>query len=162
MSYQNAVLRIVIATAALAAAALPAKAQDAMPVFGAINIAYGETLRVNIANLNDPAAPPDPCHVQINFLNADGVNVRTASLTINNGQIGWVNLNFGDASRFRPTVNVDSPLRVALRPVANTLPPPCRAITAEIYETDSGRTSQYIPPIFLPAVQTNANSPLSQ
>ena len=162
MLHHHAVLRFAMAAAALAAA-IPANAQSATPVFGVINVSLGETLRVNVVNLNDPAVPPDPCHVQINYLNADGVIVKTASLMVNNGQIGWANINYLEASKVPPTVNVDSPLRLALRPVVNISPPdPCRAVTAEIYETVSGRTSQYIPPMFLPAVQTNANSPVGQ
>jgi len=162
MLQQNVVLRFALAAAAVAALRTPLKAQDGMPVFGAISITAGETLRVNVVNTADPAVPPDPCGVQINYINADGVTIKTANFTVNNGQIGWGNINYSEATHSRATVNIDSPLRQVLRPVINYLAPPCRVATAEVYETVSGRSTQYVPPMFLPAVQTNANPPLAQ
>ncbi len=136
------------------------KAADISPsaVFSAANIVVGETLRVNIVNLGDPASPPDPCNVQITFVNVNGQTLKTANVSVSVGSIGGATINFLEASQAKVTATTvaESAQRQVIRPVISLSPPdPCRAVmSAEVYDTISGRTSQYIPSIFLPAVQT--------
>ena len=151
---QHALVRFGIVAATLAVASVPTQAQDASPVFGPVGIAFGQTLRVNVVNLSNTDSPPDPCKVQVNFVNAAGQTLKTVSFGVDNGQIGWANITWLEASQARGSVNTDSSQRQVLRPVLGALPP-CRAITAEVFETASGKTNVYIPPVFLPAVQSN-------
>ncbi len=111
MLYLNPVLRMAMAMAALAGAAISLRAQEATPVSASLTSPSGETLRVNVANLSDPATPPDSCNVQVNFVNADGLTVKTTvNINVNNGQFGWANINHLEASRGRATANLDSQL----------------------------------------------------
>jgi hypothetical protein len=155
----NKLVRTVMAFVTLSATGAM-KAADISPsaVFSAANIVIGETLRVNIVNLGNPTSPPDPCNVQINFVNAAGQTLKTSNVTVNVGSIGGATINFLEASQAKvPTATVaESVMRQVIRPVISLSPPdPCRAVmSAEVYDTISGKTSQYIPSIFLPAVQT--------
>jgi hypothetical protein len=153
----NKLMRTVMAFVTLSATgAMKAADIDPPAVFSAANIVLGETLRVNIVNLGDPTLPPGPCNVQITFVNVSGQTLKTSNVSVNVGSIGWATINFLEASQAKVTTTADSSLRQVLRPVTSVLPPgPCRAVmSGEVYDTISGRTSQYIPSIVLPAVQT--------
>ena len=134
----NVMIRTVIAMAAFAAAVVPVKAETfPTPWFPAANITFGETLRLNVVNLGDPTVPPDPCNLQINFVNASGQSVKTSNISVNPNQIGWANVNFLEASQAKVTVAADSAVRQVLRPVITVIPPgPCRVVMSlEVYES---------------------------
>jgi hypothetical protein len=157
----NVMIRIVLAMAGFAAAIIPVRAQSLpMPLFSAANITLGETLRVNIVNLGDPTVPPGPCDLEVTFFNALGQTVKTSNVSVNVGQIGGATVNFLEASQADATVAAGSSLRQVLRPVISVIPPgPCRVVMSlEVYESTSGRTQQYIPPIYIPAAQATTTS----
>jgi hypothetical protein len=149
-SLNNAIRVAMAVVTALCWAAVSVKTADAQvtppPVFSAANIVFGETLRVNIVNLGDPTIPPGPCNVQITFVNTNSQTVKTSNVSTNVGQIGWATVNFLEATQAKVTATADSPLRQVLRPVITVFPPdPCRVVmSAEVYDTVTGRTSQYI------------------
>ena len=156
----NRVARMVMAIVPLMAIGglpRPADAQiDPPAVFTAASISIGQTLSVNIVNLGGPSTvPPGPCNVQITFVNANGQTVKTSSVSVEVGHFGWATVNFAEANQARVTVVADSPLRQVLRPVISVLPPdPCRVVmSAEIYETLTGRTNLYLPAVQLPVEQ---------
>jgi len=162
MFHLRSAVRSKVAQTALALVALGAsggalKAQNnevgPPAVFSVANIVLGETLRVNIVNLGDSTVPPGPCDVQVNFVNTGGVTVKSSQININVGQVGWATINFLEASQATNGATVAP--RQVLRPVISLIPPgPCRVVmSAEVYENITGRTSQYILPMFVPAVQ---------
>lgn len=152
-------VRVVMFVGLFGGAVVSANADDSQvnppAVFSAANIVLGETLRVNIVNLGDPTFPPDPCNVGVTFVNTDGLTVKTSNISVDVGHIGWATVNFLEASQANVTAAAAPAQRQVLRPVITVLPPgPCRVVmSAEVYETVSGRTSQFILPILIPAVQ---------
>ncbi|HTR38642.1 MAG TPA: hypothetical protein VMH80_22205 [Bryobacteraceae bacterium] len=161
----NKVARMVMAIVPLIAIGglpKPADAQiDPPAVFTAASISLGQTFGVNIVNLGGPSTvPPGPCNVQITFVNANGQTVKSSSLSIDVGHIAWATVNFLEASQARVTAVADSPLRQVLRPVISVVPPdPCRVVmSAEIYETLTGRTNLYLPAVQLPMEQSTTST----
>jgi hypothetical protein len=149
--------------------AQPVKAQiDVAPLqhlgFGILGITEGQTMRVNVVNIltpPDPNLPPDPCHIVINYrdangnllLNANGVVIRREADLVG-GQSTALNLNADNFTRtfvgrlqLRPEVQIQQP---ASPPDPNYPPDPCIP-TVEVINNLGGRTQFVIST--LPAIQ---------
>ena len=134
--------------------------------FGMVGITRGQTMRLNVVNLNSPPDPerqsaPDPCRVVLSFRNAQGQPFRNSdgqiirrTVELQSGESAFLDLNgdmFGG-----PSTNADTaPLRVQLRPFVRVLvappdpekqfaPDPCRA-TGEVFDNATLQTSFVIP-----------------
>ena len=141
--------------------AMPTAVED-QAHFGMVGITRGQTMRLNIVNLNAPPdadkqLPPDPCRVVLSFRDAAGHPFRNSDgqvirreVSLQSGQSDFLDLNgdmFGG-----PSTNADTSMRVQLRPFVRVLtappepdrgglpPDPCRA-TMEVFDNASGRTS---------------------
>jgi len=141
--------------------AMPTAVED-QARFGMVGITRGQTMRLNIVNLNAPPdpdkqLPPDPCRVVLSFRDAAGHPFRNSDgqvirreVSLQSGQSDFLDLNgvmFGG-----PSTNADTSMRVQLRPFVRVLtappepdrgglpPDPCRA-TMEVFDNASGRTS---------------------
>ena len=157
------VIGALVVVAALAGARV--RAQDATPMvptgqFGMMGAIRGEVARLNVSNIN--AAPPDPCHAILAFVDAggdvllrpDGSPVRR-EVTLAAGQSAFVQFHAAnfigkDETRvnFRPVV-LAPPDPYAppdpSTPAAPLAPPdPCRA-SLEIIENATGQTRLLIP-----------------
>ena len=125
--------------------------------FGLLDITRGQTARINVANTSspdNPFFPPDPCHVSISFVDADGnVLLNNAGqpvrreVTLDPGHSASLQIN-GD--NFVPRDQV----RLTFRPVVNALPPPCIP-TFEVINNTTGRTSLLSNGTALTAVPTS-------
>jgi len=134
--------------------------------FGMVGITRGQTMRLNVVNLQPPPdpgrqIPPDPCRVVLSFRNAQGQPFRNSdgqiirrTVELQAGESAFLDLNgdmFGG-----PSTNADTaPLRVQLRPFVRVLqgppdpekqipPDPCRA-TGEVFNNTTLQTSFVIP-----------------
>ena len=133
--------------------------------FGMVGITRGQTLRLNVVNLqpppdNDRQSPPDPCRVVLSFRNAQGQPFRNSdgqiirrTVELQAGESAFLDLNgdmFGG-----PSTNANTPsLRVQLRPFVRVIPPPdpdrqvppdpCRA-SAEVFDNATLQTSFVMP-----------------
>ena len=136
-------------------------------IFGMVGITPGQTMRLNVVNLQPPpdpdtnAAPPGPCRVLLSFRNADGQPFMDSNgdsiqrlVELPAGHSAFLDLNADLFSA--PSANADAasaPLRLQLRPFVRVLaappdpekqipPGPCRA-TMEVFDNTSGRTSVF-------------------
>ena len=132
------------------------------PGFGMIGISYGQTLRLSVANTAGllSAFPPDPCRVQMAFLDGDGHYVRkaggregdTANLARKAGRLDAGQSMFLDLSS--DEVMLDGSGRLQVRAAWSNaglgrLPPgPCRA-SLEMIDMATGRTSFALPGVEL-------------
>ncbi len=125
------------------------------PLFGVTGITAFDTLRLNVTNVTGSnGTPPDPCNVQMGFVNAAGAPVRMASGIIDPGHTGSVAINYFEALSASPSANAAA--RIDLRPWVSSPPDPCRiAGSVELVDTISGQTRIGI----LPAVQSNIAPP---
>jgi hypothetical protein len=140
--------------------AMPSGGFEDQARFGMIGITRGQTMRLNIVNLQSPPEgdkqlPPDPCRVVLSFRNAQGQPFRNSdgqiirrTVELQAGESAFLDLN-ADMFSGPPSTNADTtgPARLQLRPFVRTdpdrngLPPdPCRA-TMEVFDNASGRTS---------------------
>ncbi len=133
--------------------------------FGMVGITHGQTMRLNIVNLqpppdNDKQVPP-PCRVVLSFRDAAGQPFRNSDgqiirreMELQAGESAFLDLNgdmFGG-----PSTNADTtgPARVQLRPFVRVLrqppepdrniPPPCFP-TAEVFDNTTLRTTFVVP-----------------
>ena len=134
--------------------------------FGMVGITRGQTLRLNVVNLNAPPdperqSPPDPCRVALTFRNAEGQPFRNSdgqiirrTVELQAGESAFLDLS-GDMFGGPPTNVNTAPLRVQLRPFVRVLqappvpdrqlpPDPCR-VTAEIFDNTTLQTSFVLP-----------------
>jgi hypothetical protein len=141
--------------AAYAASLISATAQpiDPFKAYSTIGISPGETLRLNVVNIGGTHGyPPDPCNVQMGFLNVAGALLKNANATIAPGHAAFVAINYDEASASLTTS--DSRQRVNVRAVVNTLAPPCRTISsAELFNTNLGTDRAYAVPVESPSTQ---------
>jgi hypothetical protein len=139
----------------LAALCAAAFAQNTVPqtdpvkAYSTVGLAPGETLRLDVANIGvTNVVPPGPCNVQMGFVNAAGVLVKSSGVTVPAGHAVFLTLTFEEGSA--STTAVDSRTRVNVRPVLNTsaFPPgPCRTVSsAEVFDAILGRTHLYAVP----------------
>jgi hypothetical protein len=146
-----------------------------------VGITRGQTLRLNVVNLQPPSdpdrqVPPDPCHVVLSFRNAQGQPFRNTdgqiirrTVELPAGESAFLDLN-GDMFG-APSTNVDTaPLRVQLRPFVRVLtsppepdrqlpPDPCRA-TAEVFNNTTLQTSFVMPGVESLGIPDNHNETL--
>lgn len=112
--------------------------------FGILGITRGQTARINVTNTSspdNPFFPPDPCHVTISFVDADGnVLLNNAGqplrreVTLEPGHSAFLQIN-GDNLVPRDQI------RLIFRPVVNVLPPDPCIPTFEVINNLTGRTS---------------------
>jgi len=126
---------------------------------GMVGITLGQTMRLNVVNLNpppDPDVPPGPCRVLLSFRDANGQPFTDGNgqvigqvVELQGGQSAFLDLN-GDLVAGGISTN-GGPARLQLRPFVRVLvappdpdkqipPGPCRA-TMEVFDNTSGRTS---------------------
>jgi hypothetical protein len=133
-----------------------------LTTFGMVGITRGQTLRLNVVNLQPPPDPerqfpPDPCRVVLSFRNAQGQAIRNSdgqiirrTVELQSGESAFLDLN-GDMFGGPPTNANPAPVRVQLRPFVSVLvsppdpdrqlpPDPCRA-TAEVFNNTTLQTS---------------------
>ena len=127
--------------------------------FGMVGITQGQTLRLNVVNLNpppDPEAPPGPCRVLLSFRDPNGQPFTDSNgqvirqvVELQAGQSAFLDLN-GDLFAGGISTN-GGPARLQLRPFVRVLVAPpdpgkqfppgqCRG-TMEVFDNASGRTS---------------------
>ncbi|HWF11032.1 MAG TPA: hypothetical protein VG297_21335 [Bryobacteraceae bacterium] len=118
-----------------------------------------ETVRLHVVNIGGTnGAPPDPCRVNMGFVNLAGQTVKSVATTLGPGQGASIDVTFNEVAQ--PGLFASN--RVAVRPVFYTVPPdPCfAASSAEVFETATGQSRIYaIPSLQYPtpaAVATNA------
>ncbi len=149
-STKRAANRVSLCLGALCAAALAQNAlaqADPFKAYSTIGLATGETMRLDVVNVGGTNGfPPDPCNVQMGFINAAGVLLKVANGTVQPGHAAFITLTFAEATATATT----APTRVNIRPALNTsaLPPgPCRMVSsAEVFDAVQGRTHLYAVP----------------
>src|SRR5215831_2842281 len=128
---------------------------------GMVGITQGQTMRLNVVNLNpppDPDAPPGPCRMLLSFRDANGQPFTDSNgqeigqvVELQGGQSAFLDLN-GDIFAGGISTN-GGPARLQLRPLVGVLvsppdpekqypPGPCRA-SMEVFDNASGRTSVF-------------------
>jgi len=121
-------------------------------LFGILGITRGQTARINVANVSspdNPLLPPDPCHVTISFVDADGnVLFNNAGQPVQRevilqpGHSAFLQINgdnFVDRGQARLTFR---PVVVVTPPDPNSPPDPCIP-TVEVISNTTGRTSLF-------------------
>ncbi len=118
------------------------------PGFGMIGLCAGQSLRINVANVDLPALnefPPGPCRVEIALYDELGnLLLPAVEKTLTAGRSTHIDLNGDDVltrdlmrREVRPSVRL---LSNTTRDGAGLLPPgPCRA-TVELFDNQTGRT----------------------
>jgi hypothetical protein len=132
--------------------------------FGIQGITRGQTARLNVVNVSsadDPLYPPDPCHVTMWFVDADGNQLLNIAgqpvrrdLTLEPGHTAFLQIN-GDNLIPRDQV------RLTFRPVVSVTPPdpnippdPCIP-TLEVINNTTGHTSLLVNGTSLTPAQTS-------
>src|SRR5580692_10111598 len=124
--------------------------------FGFVGISANETLRLNVSNISGATrtSPPDPCRVEVTFVNATGTELLPDVQTpLTPGQSTSINRN--GAALLGSVTGTDSftadsvslPLRTEVRPIirivpdaTTRLPPgPCVS-TVELIDNQTGKT----------------------
>jgi hypothetical protein len=111
---------------------------DPPGVYAVVGINPVETLRFHVSNIGGTAgSPPDPCKVQLGFLNMAGGLIKSNTVTLNPGQSTFLDLTFADM----PSATVGAN-RMQARPVFFAGPTDsCYAdSSAEVFETSSGQS----------------------
>jgi hypothetical protein len=115
-----------------------------------VGITPEETLQLNIVNIQQVGAPPDPCRVTLRFLNSSGIVLKQAVVTVKPREAASLKLTGAETgTTFRSEVHP-----VLLVP-ANE-PTGCSALgSVEVFNTSTGQTSLLVHPIYLslPAAQ---------
>lgn len=111
--------------------------------FGMLGIVTGQTARLTVVNLATGQLPPNPCRVQLSFLDTTGQPVQgdggpvVTTATLAPGATASLN--------FRAIANFGT--RIMIRPVVRALSPAsCAAVsTAELVDNASGSTVVAVP-----------------
>jgi hypothetical protein len=116
-------------------------------VFSPMAFAFGQTARVNIAQIGDPTIFPAgaACGIIVNYFAADGTSLAPPF----RGQVEPGKIVFVDLDRNSLPIRTNRvPFRVAVRLVGdpNLVPDPCSQIRAsvEVYDNFTGRTMVFI------------------
>ncbi|HXS94042.1 MAG TPA: hypothetical protein VN736_05510 [Candidatus Limnocylindrales bacterium] len=133
---------------------LPAEASTTPPPapdFGVVGVTTFDNLRLNVTNLGGSnGLPPDPCSVELGFIDAAGAMLKSVNGTIEPGHTASITINYREAAAATPSTN--SPQRFNLRPLVTVPPGPCRVVAnAELIDSTTGLTMLSM----LPAVQSN-------
>src|SRR5215813_4955662 len=105
-------------------------AVERQPLFGMVGITRGQTLRLNVANLEQPGdstIPPGPCRAVLTFrddtgnpfTDSNGDVIRRA-VDLQPGESAFLDLN---ADLFGPPSTNGTPARLQLRPLVRVIPP---------------------------------------
>jgi len=123
---------------------------DPPGAFGMIGITSGETMQLNVVNVEINGVPPDPCRVQLRFLDAAGNALKQQVVSLKPRQAASLQIS-------GPVTT--SAQRAEIHPVVlltENEPAGCSAIgTVEVFDSTTLRTSLVVNPIYiaLPAVQ---------
>jgi len=120
---------------------------DTLKAYSTVGLNLGETLRLDVVNIGGTnGAPPDPCNVQMGFVNSAGTVVKTANATVDSGHAAFLTLTFAEGAA--SATSADTKVHVNYLPVVNTIPPgPCRTVsTAEVFDAVFGRTHVFLVP----------------
>jgi hypothetical protein len=123
---------------------------DPPGAFGMVGITPGETLQLNIVNVQLAGLPPGPCRVTLRFLNSSGVILKQEAVTVKPAQAASLKLTGLEAGgAFRNEVHP-----VLLVP-ANEATGSSAIGSVEVFNTSTGETSLLAHPIYvtLPAVR---------
>lgn len=146
----QAVLILGTAVALLALGVKVMKAFNPQPdppgVWGMFGITPSETARLNVVNLQLPNTPPDPCTMQLNFIDGQGHFLKQKTLVLKPSQSTFLDIT---------GVETGGAFRTEIHPfvkLATGTPVGCNAVaTLELFDTSSGKTSILAHPIFVPA-----------
>ena len=125
---------------------------DPPALFGMVGVTPGETLQLNVVNVELPGIPPGPCKVTLRFLNDNGVIVKGKVVTVKSGQAASLTITGAEGGgTFR------SELHPALVLASNEVAG-CSAIgSVEVFNTKTGVTSLFAHPIYLSLPPATAN-----
>ena len=121
--------------------------------FGMVGITPLDTIRLNVVNVEISGSPPDPCKVNMRFLDSAGNILKQQALTIKPTQamsLDLTGIEAGGAFRteVHPALLVSSSNSVGCSPVGSV----------EVFNSNSGETSLFANPIYIP-VQQAATAP---
>jgi hypothetical protein len=144
----GAALLVVLITGGIVKAFNPQP--DPPALFGMIGINPGETMQLNIVNVQVSGVPPDPCKVTLRFLNSSGVILKQKTVTVKSTQAADLTITGAEAGGgFRNEVH---PVLVVPANEATG----CSAIgSVEVFNSTSGETTLFAHPIYvsLPAAK---------
>jgi hypothetical protein len=116
--------------------------------FGMVGVTGGQTIRLNVVNAeaNDPRLPPNPCIVQLNFVDGSGNTIAESTETLTPGQATILDVDGSDLiGRVGNRAEVRAFVQVVAESRVNRLPPnPCVS-TLEVFETATGNTALLYP-----------------
>jgi hypothetical protein len=137
-----AALLVILATGRIVKAFNPQP--DPPALFGMIGITPGETMQLNIVNVELPGIPPGPCRVTLRFLNSSGVVLKQQVISVKPTQAASLTLTGAEAgSGFR------SEIHPALLLTSNETVG-CSAIgSVEVFNSTTGETSLLAHPIYV-------------
>jgi len=117
---------------------------DPPALFGMVGITPGETLQLNIVNVELSGIPPGPCRVNLRFVNSSGIILKQQVVTVKPTQAASLSLTGAEAGgAFRNEVHP-----VLQLTSADTTS--CSAIgSVEVFNTNSGQTSILAHPIYI-------------
>jgi hypothetical protein len=117
---------------------------DPPALFGMIGITPGETMQLNIVNVEINGLPPGPCRVTLRFLNSDGRVLKQQIVSVKPTQAAALTLTGAEAGGgFRSEVHPALLL-------TSTETPGCSAIgSVEVFNTSTGQTSLVAHPIYV-------------
>src|SRR5580700_5263254 len=109
------IIAAVLCPAAFAQNTIPQT--DPVKAYSTIGHAPGEILRLDVINAGGTNEfPPGPCNVQMGFINAAGVMVKSSNAAIPAGQADFLTLTFAEG--LGSTVGVENPTtKLNIRPV---------------------------------------------
>jgi hypothetical protein len=157
-----------LVVALLTLVAVGAAAQTDAPAvqFGLVGLARGETARLNVVSL----VPPGPCHVTLQFLDAQGVAFpgALAEVDLAPGQATHLDLPSGAAFATSAATVLRRRVRASVEtsaggPSTNGSPSPCIGVvsTLELFDSFTGRLVAFYPPgpPVRPPPDTNSGPP---
>ncbi len=103
---------------------------------GMFGLAAGQTARIHVVNLTDPAVPAPPCNVEVRFFDAQGELLGESQHSLTTGRAGFVDhsddtLRGGERKHLRATV--------LQQPPDPNQPLPLCVTTAEVFDNRTGR-----------------------
>lgn len=152
---------LVIAVAALivfVAGAKIVKAFNPQPdppaLFGMMGITPGETMQLNIVNVQLSQLPPGPCRVTLRFVNSSGGILKQQTVTVKPTQAASLKITGAEAGgAFRNEIH-------PVLAVPATEATGCSAIgSVEVFNSTSGQTSILAHPIYISLPPVAATTP---
>jgi len=144
----SAALLVVVVTGGIVKAFNPQP--DPPALFGMFGITPGETMQLNIVNVQLSGVPPGPCKVTLRFLDSSGIILKQQTVTVKSTQAAALTITGAEAGGgFRNEVH---PVLVVPANEATG----CSAIgSVEVFNSTSGETTLFAHPIYvsLPAAR---------